>query len=226
MKSLVWNKAIMHSADPQRAQHFFDLLAATRAGEKLELGSDAQAAALTALFSGSQALSNWLVAHPEWLSAVEVEALKFPRRKQGLRKEVDAWLQPLLAAQDFGQALGKVRQFQQRELLRIGARDLARLGQVPEITQELSALADVCLESVWRVCYGQLTQRYGQPYHQDGAGQWQPTVGCVLGMGKLGGQELNYSSDVDVLFAYSEEGGVFKEPPGKKKTPRQVLTNH
>ena len=59
-----------------------------------------------------------------------------------------------------------------------------------------------------------LPGRYGQPWHQDAGGRWQPTAGCVLGMGKLGGQELNYSSDVDVLFVYSEEGSVFKEPPG------------
>ena len=45
-------------------------------------------------------------------------------------------------------------------------------------------------------------------------------------MGKLGGQELNYSSDVDVLFVYGEEGNVFKESPTKKKTPRPILTNH
>ena len=45
-------------------------------------------------------------------------------------------------------------------------------------------------------------------------------------MGKLGGQELNYSSDVDVLFVYSEEGQVFKEPPGKAKAPPPVMPNH
>src|ERR1043166_3141502 len=43
----------------------------------------------------------------------------------------------------------------------------------------------------------------------------QPTPGCVLGLGKLGGQELNYSSDVDVIFVYSEEGSV-----------SPVMTNH
>ena len=45
-------------------------------------------------------------------------------------------------------------------------------------------------------------------------------------MGKLGGQELNYSSDVDVLFVYSDEGEVFKEPPARKKMPRAVMSNH
>ena len=46
------------------------------------------------LFSGSQALSNLLAARPEWLGALEPEALKFPRRKQGLRNEVNRWLKP------------------------------------------------------------------------------------------------------------------------------------
>jgi glutamate-ammonia-ligase adenylyltransferase len=45
-------------------------------------------------------------------------------------------------------------------------------------------------------------------------------------MGKLGGQELNYSSDVDVLFLYNDEGEVFKEPPAPGKTPRSALSNH
>ena len=45
-------------------------------------------------------------------------------------------------------------------------------------------------------------------------------------MGKLGGQELNYSSDVDVLFVYAEEGGVFKEAPTRSKAPPAVLSNH
>jgi glutamate-ammonia-ligase adenylyltransferase len=56
-------------------------------------------------------------------------------------------------------------------------------------------------------------------------GQWQPTRCAVLGMGKLGGQELNYSSDVDLLVVYTEEGGVFKEPP-RGKTLKPALRNH
>ena len=62
-----------------------------------------------------------------------------------------------------------------------------------------------------------ICEEHGLPYHQDADGHWQRTEGCVLGMGKLGGQELNYSSDVDVLFAYTEEGNVFVDPPGKNR---------
>jgi len=226
MKSPVWTSAIKTCADPQRAKHFLDLLAATNAGAALQALPVEQVRILTALFSGSQALSNLLVARPDWLGELEPEVLKFPRRKQGLRVEANRWLKPLLAASDFGAALMRLREFKQREMLRIAGRDLARLGTLPELIQEISDVADVCLDGVWQVCHRQLAGRYGQPWHQDAGERWQPTAGSVLGMGKLGGQELNYSSDVDVIFVYSEEGSVFKEPPAKSSAPQPVLTSH
>ena len=226
MKTPAWTNAIKTCADPQRARQFLDFLAPTSAGAALSAVSGEQARILAALFSGSQALSNLVVARPEWLSVLDPEVLRFPRRKQGLRNEVNRWLKPLLAASDFGTALTRLREFKQREMLRIAGRDLARAGNLPEIVQEISDVADVCLGAVWQACYRQLAGRHGHPWHQDARGRWQPTAGCVLGMGKLGGQELNYSSDVDVLFVYSEEGSVFKEPPGDSKTCRPVLTNH
>lgn len=222
----VWTHAIKNCVDPQRARHFFDLLTATPAEAEVRAYSAEQARVLAALFSGSLALSNLLVARPDWLGELEAGALRFPRRKQGLRTEVNRWLKPLLTASDFGAALARLRAFKQREMLRIAARDLARVGKLPDIMQEISDVADVCLDAVWQVCYQQLAGRYGQPCHQDAGGRWQPTAGCVLGMGKLGGQELNYSSDVDVLFVYSEEGSVFKQLPAGSETPRPVLTNH
>ena len=233
-----WKNALSASAEPERAQHFLTLLAATGAGWRLEEVSTEQARILIALFDGSRALSDWLISHPQLVEAFEPEALRFPRRKQGLRQELDQTYIPLLSRQDFGSALSSVRQFKEREMLRIAMRDLARLGTLPEIIQEISDVADVCLESMWRVSYAQLAQRYGEPYHQDSQGFWRLTPGCVLGLGKLGGQELNYSSDVDVMFLYEEEGQVHRAPPaqipsrGKRKggtesePPRALLTNH
>src|SRR6266702_2663753 len=102
-----------------------------------------------------------------------------------------------LRNRDYETALKSARQFKQREMFRIGARDLAHLGDVLEITRELSDLADVCLNAVWTICSNRLAEKYGRPFHRDAGGRWRETQGCVLGMGKLGGQELNYSSDVD-----------------------------
>ena len=229
----VWKGAIRASADPERAGRVLQLLAdAGPAAAQLETASERQAAILAVLFSGSQALSTTLLTHPDWLAALTPALLQYPRRKQGLKQDLQGLIKPTLDGSDFVGALGRVRLFKQREMLRIGARDLAGLAQVPEITREISDLADVCLDAVWQVCYRQLCQRHGFPHHQDPSGRWQATGGCVIGLGKLGGQELNYSSDVDVIVIYSEEGQVFKEPPalsGKRKAapaPRGLLTNH
>ena len=180
------------------------------------------------MFSGSRALGELLVAHPDWLSVLEAGRLKFPRRAEGFQREVEGWLKPELAARDYKGALTELRRFKQREMLRIAARDLARLGNVVEITREISDVADVCLNTVWRICRQQFFEKFGQPYHQDAEGHWQPTEFCVLGMGKLGGQELNYSSDVDVLFLYNDEGEVFKEAarcPGRNRVRRCPITS-
>jgi glutamate-ammonia-ligase adenylyltransferase len=237
-KLSTWKSAIKSSADRERATHFLALLAATSAGSWLEKASVEQARILVSLFGGSRALSNWLILHPDLIEVFEPEALKFPRRKQGLRQELDQSFVPLLSQQDYGVALARVRQFKEREMLRIAARDLSQLGSLSEIIQEISDVADVCLHGVWQVCYAQQTQRYGLPYHRAVQGRWHRTAGGVLGLGKLGGQELNYSSDVDVIFVYSEEGEVHKTPPAKNSARNQkragragesrqpVLTNH
>ena len=230
MKNPVWSKAVKNSADPQRAAHFLDLLRATGAAGAVETASPEQARILCAVFSGSHALGAWLVANPDALPSLAPELLSHPRRKKGLQLEVQDWLPALLDARDYSSAFARLRQFKQREILRIAARDLARLGNVGDITRELSDLADVCLNTVWQVCDLQLTERFGRPYHQDLQGRWQPTTFCVFGLGKLGGQELNYSSDVDVMFVYAEEGVVFREPPAKNPSasgkPAAGMANH
>src|ERR1043166_206347 len=226
MKNPLWAKAIQTCADPPRAKHFLELLAASGAGADWEKVSAEQARVLTALFSGSPALSNRLVANPDWLTTLDIELIRHPRRKQGLAREVVSWFKPLLEARDYGGACARLRQFKHQQMLRIATRDLARVANAPEITREISDVADVCLEAVWQICHQQFLGRFGRPYHRDANGRWHPTAFCVLGMGKLGGQELNYSSDVDVLFVYSEEGQVFTEAPAKKKTPPASLSNH
>lgn len=188
MKHAVLANAIKTCADPKRAKHYLDLLRATQAGPLLDGFHPEQARVLAAVLGGSQTLSGLLVAHPDWLQTIEPERLKFPRRKQGLENEVASWLEPALETLEYARAFGRIREFKQCEMLRIGARDLARLGTLPEIILEISDLADICLEAVWRICQRQLVSRYGQPYHQDPSGRWRPTAGCVLGMGKLGGQ--------------------------------------
>ena len=226
MKNPLWAKAIQECADPQRARHYHKLLAATTAGTEMAKLSADQILVLVALFSGSQALSNWLAANPDCIAGFDLEHIRHPRRAQGFRREVEMFLKPALAAHEYGLALANLRRFKQREMLRIAARDLSRVANAVEIMREISDVADVCLDKVWRICWAQFTRRFGRPYHPDPAGRWHETAACVLGMGKLGGQELNYSSDVDVLFVYADEGQVFRQPPERKTKSPRTMSSH
>jgi glutamate-ammonia-ligase adenylyltransferase len=225
-KESAWPASVKSCADPRRARQFLEALTVSAGRALIESYSAEQARILAALFSGSQVLGNFLVAQPKWLEILQPAALEFPRRKQGLREELARIVRPALEEQNEAMALKLTREFKQREILRVASRDLARLGPLEDIVLELSDLADVCLESVWQSAFRQLQARYGRPFHQDASGRWQPTAGCLVGLGKLGGQELNYSSDVDVILVYDEEGGVFKEAPADAKTSRPVLSNH
>src|SRR6266576_1474475 len=91
MSNPLWAKVIKGCADPQRARHFVELLAVTNAGPALRKVSAEHAQVLTALFSGSPALSNLLVANPGWLAALDIDHILHPRRKQGLAQEVGRW---------------------------------------------------------------------------------------------------------------------------------------
>lgn len=225
MADRVWPQAIKQCLVPERAQRAYDDLC--ELAPELVGGADPETARVwCALWSGSEWAVDLLRKHPEWLEHLSADRVAYGRQAQGMRREVDEWLGKALVAQSYSESLSRLRVFKQREMIRIAARDLARLGSTEEIISDISAVADTCLAAVLRIVLHQTGSRFGQPYEQDAEGAWQPTQFCVLGMGKLGGQELNYSSDVDVLFVYSEEGSVFKEAPRKGKGGKAVLTNH
>lgn len=95
-----------------------------------------------------------------------------------------------------------VQRFKNGELLRIGLRDTLGLAGIAEVTRELSSVAKAVLERVYEQGLERHESRYGRPTATDGS----PSVMSILGMGKLGGHEINYASDLDVVFVYSAEG--------------------
>jgi [glutamine synthetase] adenylyltransferase / [glutamine synthetase]-adenylyl-L-tyrosine phosphorylase len=220
-----WEKAVKESADPPRAKAYGQQLAVLLPDYFAAIAPE-QARVLAALFSASRALSELLLTQPQWIEIIGVDRLENPRRIEGVRREVATLLEPALAGRDYSAALSKLREFKQREMLRIAARDLARLGNLPQITLEISNAADVCVHAVYQVAFRQLIEKHGAPYAHDPATEkWFPSAFCVLGMGKLGGQELNYSSDIDVLFVYSGEGQTFRTPPGKNPALQRGIPN-
>jgi len=101
--------------------------------------------------------------------------------------------------QDFQRGL---RLFRHRELVRIIWRDLDGSSALTETLRDLSDLADAAINAALRGATGSLRPRYGEPHTRDGG----PCGFGVIAMGKLGGHELNFSSDVDLVFVYSAGG--------------------
>lgn len=95
-----------------------------------------------------------------------------------------------------------LRQFRRREMVRIAWRDLAGWENLTQTLLELSWLADACIQYALDFLYQQACEKRGTPVTADGT----PINIVVLGMGKLGAFELNYSSDIDLIFAYLHDG--------------------
>jgi glutamine synthetase adenylyltransferase len=113
--------------------------------------------------------------------------------------------------------------FRRRELLRIFLRDIRRLATIAEITEELSNLADAIIEFALRLAKQDLDNRFGAPLETDERGRAMPAGFCVVALGKLGSKELNYSSDIDLLFIYSHEGTTSDTGTGGSVTNREYF---
>jgi glutamate-ammonia-ligase adenylyltransferase len=149
------------------------------------------------VFSTSQYLTEILIRDPallDWLQGG-------PDRRDRSALIDDLWKSVAGLADEDGQRLA-LRQFRQRESLRIGYNDIVRGFPLEVITQDLSDLADACVEAAVRLARARAIARFGAPLTPRGA----EARFVVLGLGKLGGQELNYSSDIDLVFLYDEDG--------------------
>ena len=113
-----------------------------------------------------------------------------------------AALLPPAATLSEAQCMEALRRWRRYEYTRIAWRDLAGWAQVPATLAELSGCADAAIEAALRQARATLTARYGEP--RGAGGEAQPLI--VIGMGKLGGGELNFSSDVDLVLLFPEHG--------------------
>ncbi|MDX2037067.1 MAG: bifunctional [glutamate--ammonia ligase]-adenylyl-L-tyrosine phosphorylase/[glutamate--ammonia-ligase] adenylyltransferase [Isosphaeraceae bacterium] len=149
------------------------------------------------LLSTSQFFSELLIGNPALLDDLRSDPeRRDPRR---LVDELDRALQGCESEQE--QRL-IIRRFRRREILRIGYNDIIRDLPLELTTLDLSNLADACVENAYRIARRNAEQRHGTPRGEGG----RATRFVVLALGKLGGRELNYSSDIDLIFLYEDDG--------------------
>jgi glutamate-ammonia-ligase adenylyltransferase len=195
--------------DPDEALHFLERLRQDFPAAFNRISSSPAALrCLVTTFSYSRFLSEAVLQRPEWL----------------LQAAEPGDLHRMLSAEEFTERLLKFRaaessdsaapvpapvilaRFRRLQSLRILLRDVLGLAALADITGELSNLADAILDFAYRQIREELIARHGEPQFEGPDGQRRACGFAVIALGKLGGQELNYSSDVDLMFVYSANG--------------------
>jgi len=197
------------SADPDRALNNLDRYVAG-ARNPISMGTlfERDPAALPTLlqiFDASQYLSDLLVSDPEVFDLLRLTE-GAPVARQALVDDIVAEVEALDHERAVVRAL---RRFKRRETLRIAYGDIVRGLPLEVVTRQISYLADATIEAALRASGRKLGQKRGTPLGPDG----RPARFVVLGMGKLGGRELNYSSDVDLIFLYDGDGRTDGQRP-------------
>jgi [glutamine synthetase] adenylyltransferase / [glutamine synthetase]-adenylyl-L-tyrosine phosphorylase len=192
------------SADPDGALHYLCRLYQTHPVPFSRLVSHSDALQiLVAVFAHSHFLSEEVLQHPDWVE--ELAAAPNLSRVLTCEDYVDR-LQAFLGPDSGVPQPVQLAQYRRKELLRILARDVLGDGEISEITEEISNLADAVLHFTYSRIRADLISRYGTPRYRAMDGELVECGMSVIALGKLGGRELNYSSDIDLMFLYSGNG--------------------
>ncbi|MBF0620538.1 MAG: bifunctional [glutamate--ammonia ligase]-adenylyl-L-tyrosine phosphorylase/[glutamate--ammonia-ligase] adenylyltransferase [Magnetococcales bacterium] len=211
-----WSELIQTTADPKGAnQHLESFINAAKdhSDTTLEVVRNAFAdkkwqRRLSLALGNSIFLSHLLKRWPQFLAEIFDDT---PVYGNQARRSL---LESMKIIDDKDQVMSLIRVYKQRAYLQLGMLDLAGEMPVMAVTQGLSDLADDCLEAGYRWLNRTLSQQHGQPMVQTGDKPPRPARFVILGMGKLGGGELNFSSDVDLIYLYDSDKG---ETNGKRK---------
>ena len=152
-------------------------------------------------FGASTYLSETLIRNPEYFyDIIDANVMGTVKTSEMMYEEL---ARSLSYFDSVDQKLRVLRRYKRRETLRIGLCDLLKAVDVKTTTWELSNLAEAALQHCYEMGRDQVMQpKYGTPLNEDGTA---PCRFAIIGMGKLGGYELNFSSDIDLIFVYSDD---------------------
>lgn len=206
-------EAVARTADPDQAlNHWERLLASVVRTSMIDFlrSSPYMLNLLCVIFGNSDALAFTIIRDPTliyWLD--EDGVLSKPPTRKGMEAALRRKIGHLKTKE---LQLDVLRRFRRQTMLLIGVRDLLRLATVPDTTASLSDLASLLIHAAYEIVDADLRRQYGVPMHKNRRGRWVTTGFTVIGMGKLGGHELNYSSDVDILYIYESHDGETRTP--------------
>ncbi len=159
-----------------------------------------EAADVARVWACSRFVARWCIQRPQawgelagggWLSTQPPQQPVAERLREALA-----------GCEDDAAVMRELRGLRNREMVRIAWRDIAGVAELEVTLEDLSALADGCIDAALDYAHQHLAQKYGEPRSREG----EPQRLVVVGMGKLGGRELNFSSDIDLILAFPEAG--------------------
>ncbi len=214
-----YRELLNNSPSPALAEANFARLVESGGAKALDKISRADLPGLFGVLGGSAFLSDVLIRQGANWPALFSRQIKI--KQKPLADHLKELSVHANKAGSFDEFCAALRQHKQREYLRIGARDLLTAVTMEETVRELTALADASLEAAYRFCRTEVEQDYGTLNLPGGD---QPNSFVVLGMGKLGGGELNFSSDVDVIYLYEDDEGESSGGRKGKVSPRDFFS--
>lgn len=157
----------------------------------------------------SQFFSEILIQNPEYFEFFSDPSLR--RRPKTVPQHYRDLQNLMRTCTSYGMKIDALRRYKQREVLRIGVMDILGVLDLPEVAQAFGDFADACVQIAYEMAHEELARRYemtGTPAF------------AVIGMGKLGGRELNYSSDIDLIFVHDDDVGVTGKMSGSQYAER------
>lgn len=185
------NQALRHLGDftgsLRSPRPWFELLATHPATGRL----------LLQLFGTSDSLSRHFVRHPELVEPLLHRATAARRKPM---EEMEAEVAARLARHgDVEGRLSALRRYKNEEILRIGLEDVSGILELEEVMEEITTLADLCVRECLALARAEMIDRWGAPREGNRL--------AVLAMGKMGGRELGYRSDLDLIFVFGSSEG-------------------
>ena len=199
------------SADANGARHYLGRISQESPAAFARLSaSDAALQILIAVFSHSRFLSEEILQHPDWVESLVISPDLF--RVLSVDEYTSKLVHFLKVDLSKPPSALSLAVFRRKQLLRILVRDVLDYGELSDITEEISNLADAILDVTYRRIRAELVLRFGAPQFEG-----KDCGFSVLALGKLGGGELNYSSDIDLMFVYSGNGFTDSDHPVTNK---------
>src|SRR5579864_2443266 len=190
------------AADPDAAVHYLASLKQQKPDAFDTLGrSQSGLQNLIAVFSYSRFLSDEILQNLRWVE--QLSDLDRALSAEDYIRRLVAFLERQPAQTPMALSLAL---FRRQQILRILIRDVRGFAHLPETTEELSNLADAILDVSYARIRADLVARHGVPRYAASGGHLRECGMSVIALGKLGGRELNYSSDIDLMFVYTANG--------------------